>query len=67
MLDGETGEGGYEQRLDDTAHNLEKIVKLRSELADNFQHNSSTDLDMFSDITDSEVAPTPLRGKFPDA
>ena len=48
------------ERLDDTAQNLEKIVKLRSELAEGFQH-SATDLDMFSDITDSEV-PTPLRG-----
>ena len=64
MLDGdEAGGGGLEHRLDDTAENLERIVKLRSELADNFQHNSTTDLDMFSDITDSEVPTTPLRGK----
>ncbi|XP_063679214.1 uncharacterized protein LOC134814847 isoform X2 [Bolinopsis microptera] len=64
MLDGEEagmGGGGLEHRLDDTAENLERIVKLRSELADNFQHNSTTDLDMFSDITDSEVPTTPLR------
>ena len=45
----------------DTAENLEKIVKLRSELAENFHHNSRTDLDMFSDLTNSEVT-TPLRG-----
>ena len=63
MLDGEEGgAGGLERRLDDTAENLEKIVKLRSELADNFEHNLGADLDMFSDITDSEVTTTPLRG-----
>ena len=58
LLPGLGGEGV----LENTADNLQDIVKLRAEMADTFLHTSGHDLDMFSDLTDSDIA-TSLKGE----